>query len=273
MKMKASRKELARMIVFWFVLVSLVVSAFFSLINMIQAPVERIAGEPFQKIRGDYTLMLFQCLVACIIIFLPSLIEKRFKIAIPNYMHIVFVLFLYCSVYLGEVQDFYYTVPHWDSILHAFSGVMLGALGFSLVDLLNANKRVRLALSPFFEALFAFCFAVTLGTLWEIYEFAFDGVLGMNMQKFLLADGTPLIGRQALTDTMKDLIIDMAASLAVCIAGYIGLKARKKKYESLLRQGILPMENIEVPQMDGRQVNPDLSDPSDEPVIGVTREP
>ena len=71
-------------------------------------------------------------------------------------MMVLFALFLYCAIYLGEVRDFYYHVPHWDTILHTFSGAMLGALGFSVINFLNKTDRVPMNLSPVFVASFAF---------------------------------------------------------------------------------------------------------------------
>ena len=114
-------------------------------------------------------------------------------------------------------------------------GAMLGALGFSLVSLLNEDKRVPMEMSPFFIALFAFCFALACGVVWEIYEFTLDGIMQLNMQKYALQDGTLIVGRAALLDTMEDLIVDTLGALAVCVVGYISLKksrARKKKAEA-----------------------------------------
>ena len=100
--------------------------------------------------------------------------------------------------------------------------------------LLNKAKEIPVTLTPIFVAFFAFCFAVTLGALWEIYEFTFDGILGLNMQKFALEDGTQLIGRLALTDTMKDLIVDCIGAFVMSLIGYISLKYKKGWVENLL---------------------------------------
>ena len=80
--------------------------------------------------------------------------------------------------------------------------------------------------------MFALCFAVTVGVLWEIYEFSFDGLLGLNMQKFRLEDGTQLIGRAALQDTMKDLIVDVVGAATVVAWGYLHSKRNEKKAKS-----------------------------------------
>ncbi len=183
---------------------------------------------------SEYVLMLLQCLLGIFIMFLPGLIEKRLKLDIPNLMHILFVLFLFCAIYLGEVRSFYYVFRDWDVLLHAFSSGMLGAIGFSFITLLNRAERVPVNLSPAFVALFAFCFAVMLGMIWEIYEFTFDGLLGLNMQKFALEDGTLLVGHAALENTMKDLIVDTVGALIISVIGYISIKYKKGWVEKML---------------------------------------
>ena len=47
------------------------------------------------------------------------------------------------------------------------------------------------------------------------------------MQKFATQSGEQLIGRAALDDTMKDLIVDCIGALVISIAGYISLKYKK----------------------------------------------
>ena len=111
--------------------------------------------------------------------------------------------------------------------MHTCSGAMLGALGFSFVSLLNRQQQIPVQLTPVFVSLFAFCFAIALGVFWEIYEFSFDGLLGLNMQKFALEDGTLLIGRLAVKDTMKDLIVDALGAFVVSLIGFISLKYKK----------------------------------------------
>ncbi|SJZ42371.1 hypothetical protein [Anaerorhabdus furcosa] len=213
--------------IFIFVMASLIISTVFIGYKMIVAPATIEAGMEYARVKSDYTLMFFQCLLGIVAMVLPSIFEKRFKVIIPSYMLILYVIFLYCAIFLGEVRSYYYTVNHWDTILHTFSGGMLGALGFSFVSLLNQSEKVPMNLSPLFVAIFAFCFAITLGVIWEIYEFTFDGVLGLNMQKFMLEDGTQLIGRAALMDTMKDLIVDAAGALVVSVIGYVSMKTQK----------------------------------------------
>ena len=191
---------------------------------MVNAPSVINENDVYEKVKSDYALMLLQCISGIIVMFIPSAVERRLRIDIPNKMEVMYFIFLYCAIYLGEVRNFYYVIPYWDSILHAFSGAMLGALGFSFVSYFNDMEVLETHLSPFFVALFAFCFALAAGAVWEIYEFSVDSMFGTNMQKFILADGTVLIGQAALRDTMKDLIVDALSALAVTVIGYYSVK-------------------------------------------------
>ena len=215
------------------VFATLVISAVFVIVMLISAPIERDSsmGEDV-RIKSDYMLMLIQCILGIFALFLPGLLEHKINIIIPSRMMIAYALFLYAAIYLGEFRDFYYVIPHWDNILHGFSGGMLGSLGFSLIVLLNKTDRVHL--SPIFVALFALCFAVSIGVIWEIYEFTVDGILGLNMQKYALRDGTPLIGRDAVADIMHDLIIDTIGAGIISVLGYISLKYKKGWFENFI---------------------------------------
>ena len=221
-------------IIFVFVTVTLVASIIVISITMALAPTEPDPDRPNHRVKGDYVLMLAQCILGVIALMLPSILWKRIQLEIPSKMLILYALFLYCAIYLGEVRAFYYNVKNWDTILHTFSGAMLGALGFSFITFLNKTDRVPMNLSPVFVATFTFCFAVTLGVVWEIYEFTADGILHTNMQKFGLEDGTPFAGRLALMDTMKDLIVDTIGAAVMSVGGYISLKHKKGWVEKLL---------------------------------------
>lgn len=212
--------------VFLFVLASLIASCIYAIYGIVHAPETSVGPEP-QKLKSDYVLTLLQCILGIVVIFIPSILERRLHIAIPNFMFVLFVVFLYAAIFLGEVRSFYYRIPHWDLVLHGFSGLMLGALSFSVISLLNDAPGIRSHVSPAFVAVFAFTFALALGAVWEIYEFIVDGVFGLNMQKHSLRTGEPLVGRAALADTMYDLILDALGALAMSIVGYISLKHRK----------------------------------------------
>lgn len=201
-------------------LVSLILSLIFSVLRFITAPEEIPVGAPYRKIKSDYLLMITQCLLGLIVMMLPSFINKKWNLTIPGIMCVLYYVFLYCAVFLGEIFSFYYKIPYWDSLLHAMSGAMLGAFGFIIVDRLNSAPRIKLSMSPIFVSLFAFSFALAIGALWEIYEFSFDALFGLNMQKFREESGDILVGQAALADTMKDLIIDAIAAASVALFGF-----------------------------------------------------
>ena len=188
----------------------------------------------FERTKSDYVLMLLQCALGIVAIIGPNILQKRHNFIIPSKMMVLYTLFLYGAIFLGEVMAFYYNVPHWDTFLHGLSGAMLGALGYTVISVLNRSDSVPVNLSPLFVAFFTFCFAMTMGMIWEIYEFSVDSLFGTNMQKFAFEDGTGKIGQAALMDTMKDLIVDTIGALTMSIIGYISLKHKTGLVDKLI---------------------------------------
>lgn len=209
-------------------LVTLIASIVYSITQIVLSPSASTGVLIHQRLKSDYVLMLLQCSLGVIVMAVPSILARKWSIGIPNYMYVLYFLFLYCAIYLGEVRNFYYTIPHWDTILHCFSAGMLGFFGFILVDIFNSSEKVKIQLSPFFVSMFAFCFAVSIGALWEIYEYTFDGLLSLNMQKYALENGTLLIGRAALSDTMKDIIVDAVSAFTISCIGFYMLHRRQR---------------------------------------------
>jgi len=126
---------------------------------------ELLPNNPDGRVRSDYVLMLMQCIIGVVALWIPSFISKKFKLEVPNKMYYLYLFFLYGAIFLGEIRNFYYRYEYWDLILHTFSGAMIGFLGFSIVDMLNHdNENVKL--NAFFVAFFAFCFAMALGGIW-----------------------------------------------------------------------------------------------------------
>jgi hypothetical protein len=222
--------------IFALVLLMLTISIAYAVYMFFNSP-SGIAQNEYERVKSDYVLMILQCVVGSIIIFLPSKVEHIFHVDIPDLMEIIYFIFLFCAIYLGEVRNFYYRIPYWDLILHCFSAAMLGTVGFMIVNILNSSDRINIQLSPFFVALFAFSFAISCGTIWEVYEFAADGVLQTNMQKFITSNGTVLVGRGAIVDTMEDIIVDVLGALAITMIGYFDL--RKKHIQPEMKQKML----------------------------------
>ena len=181
--------------------------------------------------------------------FFPIYIEKVGNVDIPNFMEIIFVVFCLCHFILGEISEFYVYVPHWDSILHTISGSMFAILAFSLIGLLNDSKKV--SLSPIFVALFALCFSMAVGGVWEIIEFGVDCIFGTNMQRFdNSVTRDPLMGQNALMDTMKDLIVNAIGAIFFSIFGYFGITSKKKEnYEKQTFEG---RAYFSAPEIDGK---------------------
>lgn len=225
-------------ILYYFVLSTLVLSIIFIGIRIIYAPT--YSDSEAIRTKSSYSLMFVQCILGVIALHLPDIFMRRFSRKVPSLMVVMYIIFLYAAIFLGEVRSFYYNIPNWDTILHTFSGGMLGALGFSIVTLLNKTEKIPMNLSPFFVSLFAFSFAITIGVFWEFYEFSFDGLLGLNMQKFMLEDGTQLIGRAALADTMEDLFVDALGAFIISLLGYLsirykGILVEKLHFEKIIK--------------------------------------
>ena len=214
-------------ILYGFVLTSFILPIIYLTIRLIIGQEGDTLASSYRS-RADYALMLLECMLGIFVIHVPSLLAKKLRFVFPPFLYSLYIVFLYCAIFLGEVRSFYYAVPYWDNILHCMSSVMSGIFGFMMISILNRGRGATTRLSPVFTALFAFCFSVMVGAVWEIYEFSFDSILGLNMQKARLEDGTPLIGNAALTDTMKDLIIDALAALAVAVVGLVN-NLRKSK--------------------------------------------
>lgn len=215
--------------------ISLATAVVYTAIRLGFAPKEIAPGEPYEKTRSDYLLMLTQCLMGLVVMALPARAARRWKLPVPDMLYTQYYMFLYCAIFLGEVFDFYYLIPFWDTLLHSFSAVMLSLLGITIVDVLNRSGRISVALSPAFTAVFAFCFALALGAMWEMYEYAFDALLGLNMQKFRTAEGVMLVGREALEDTMEDLIWDGGSALCTALV-WFGLNRRKAEGRSVTKE-------------------------------------
>lgn len=227
MKNKNKKPRNYRKIIGIYVFVSLVLAIIGIIVMMIIAPSEYLPNDPNGHIKSDYVLMLAQCILGIVILLLPGAIERKIRLEIPSNMMIAYTLFIYAAIFLGEVRSFYYRVPHFDTLLHTFSGGMIATLGFSFISVLNSSDKIPVTLSPLFVACFTFCFALALGSIWEIYEFLVDGALNTNMQKFALEGGKDLVGRLALMDTMKDIIVDAIGALIISVIGYISLKYKK----------------------------------------------
>ncbi len=204
----------------------------------------------------------FTCIMALGLFLIPSFLEDHFKIEIPTLFQMAIYVFIFSTSILGEVDAFYTKIPAWDSILHTINGFLAAAVGFSLVDLLNRHSD-RVNLSPFYLAVTAFCFSMTIGVLWEFFECSCDLFLGTDMQKdFIIqtihsvtldptasqkvitvknitdtlihtADGQSVTIQGGyldigLLDTMKDLFVNFIGAVVFSVIGYFYVSGREK---------------------------------------------
>lgn len=165
-----------------------------------------IAGVLIGALVEGQWLVAFTAAAVLALTFLPALIERQFELQLPVEFTVVTCLFLYAAFGLGEVGRFYHRFWWWDLLLHSFSAVVLGLIGFLLVYSLHQTQRV--ILPPLYFALTAFGFAVTAGTLWELFEFGMDWGFGFTMQK------------SGLVDTMTDLMVDVIGAAVAAWTGY-----------------------------------------------------
>lgn len=148
-----------------------------------------------------FTILIFLLIMA------PSVIKKKYHVFIPFELDLAIGVFIFLTLSLGWLNDFYGKFSFWDSALHFQSGFLLGVGGFILVFLLNEQKKT-LNLSPGFVSFFAVCFSLAVAVFWEIFEYACDFWLGSN----LMESGLP--------DTMGDLIVNAVGAIIVAILGY-----------------------------------------------------
>ncbi len=200
-----------------------------------------------------------------VLLYVPSWVQVRLRIELPPPLEITILCFIFAAEILGEVNAFYVNVPHWDTMLHTINGFLAAAVGFSLVLLLNDNEKLTFDLSPFFLAMVAFCFSMTIGVLWEFFEFGMDWFFHTDMQRDtvinaiysasldptrtnkvvavkeihdVVINGENLgLGGYldiGLIDTMKDLLVNFVGAVVFSVAGYFYARSKGKKRAAAL---------------------------------------
>ena len=141
-----------------------------------------LAAMVYSAVQGEYE-NVFICILVLFLFLLPSLLQKGLGIAFPSGFQILILVHIFACEILGELACYYVRFPHWDTVTHTVWGFLCAAIGYSLVDILNREDSTHFHLSPAFLAIVAFCFSMTIGVLWEFFEFSMDRLLGMDMQK------------------------------------------------------------------------------------------
>ncbi|MGN1002173.1 MAG: hypothetical protein ACI4PC_05330 [Oscillospiraceae bacterium] len=201
----------------------------------------------------------FICLLVLVLFLVPAFLQENFDVRFPTTLEIIILLFVFAAEMLGELSSFYVHFKYWDTLLHTTWGFLCAAVGFSLVEILNREKRIQFELSPAFLALVAFCFSMTIGVIWEFFEFGMDYLFHMDMQKdtvihaFASTSLDPTLSNIAvrvdnitdvavngeslglggyldigLYDTMEDLFVNFVGALVFSIIGFFNAKSKGK---------------------------------------------
>lgn len=199
---------------------------------------------------------VFLCVLTLILFMIPSFVNHQLHIEMPTTLEVIIILFIFSAEILGEIQEYYLIFDRWDTMLHTMNGFLMAAIGFSLIDILNQNENFSMSLSPAFVAIFAFCFSMTIGVLWEFFEFAADMLVKTDMQKdtiistissvvlnpegrnvavtvpieSVVVNGKEWVGYIdiGLIDTMMDLFVNFIGALVFSIIGLFYIKGRGK---------------------------------------------
>lgn len=211
---------------------------------------------------------VFLCVLTLVLLIMPSFIQVRLKIELPTALEIIILFFIFAAEILGEIQSYYIRFAFWDTVLHTINGFLAAAIGFALVDILNRSKKISFQLSPAYMAVVAFCFSMTIGVVWEFFEFGMDMLLGLDMQKdtivhsihSVMLDPTNSnipVGIEGITDaavngqslglggyldiglidTMKDLLVNFAGAVVFSVIGFFYVKSRGK---GKVAKGLIP---------------------------------
>ena len=206
---------------------------------------------------------VFLCVLTLLLFMMPSLMERKLDIALPNTLEIIILLFIYAAEIMGEIGAYYVNYPYWDTVLHTLNGFLCAAIGFSLLDILNRHSEVRFHLSPLYLAIVAFCFSMTVGVIWEFFECTMDQLFFLDMQKDTVVStigsvmldptgGNKITAIRGITDvivvaggkeiplglggyldiglidTMKDLMVNFLGAVVFSIIGYFYVKEKGK---------------------------------------------
>ncbi len=236
--------------------------AAFTVYIILRALVILIAAVAF--LRGDYQ-NFFLCILSLILFLLPAFVSKNFGIRLPETLQIIVLFFIFASQILGEISGFYVKISIWDSLLHGTTGFLAAAIGFALIDILNRTEKIKFRISPIYMAVVAFCFSMTVGVVWEFFEFSMDWFFRLDMQKdhiiqtisSVSLNDTPLnevvqienitkvlvetnngtlydlsaLGINGyldigIVDTMKDLFVNMIGAFVFSVIGFFYIKQR-----------------------------------------------
>ncbi len=227
----------------------------------------------YSFINADYN-NVFMCILTLILFLIPTIVDRKFNIKLPTVLESLIILFIFAAEIMGEIGEYYLRVPYWDSVLHTLNGFIMAAIGFSMIDILNNSPKLHFNMSPIFVAFVSFCFSMTIGVLWEFFEYGMDIITITDMQKDLIVQGissvtlNPEIVNESiiisdisktiiegningvttqtvinggyldigLYDTMNDLIVNCIGALFFSASGILYIKGRSHFAKSFIPQ-------------------------------------
>lgn len=159
-------------------------------------------------------------IVSIILPFIVTIIANKKNIVLPSSFQLISVIFILLALYFGEHMKFYDKFWWWDLLLHAIFGSYAVIVALHLIQgIIIKKKEVTKKRFITFTVIFAFCFSITLGTLWEVFEFLGDYFFKTNMVK------------GGLEDTASDLIVKIIAAFITSIICYFrNLKKEKSSF-------------------------------------------
>ena len=222
-------------------------------------------------LRRDF-FPVFLCVLTLALFNIPRIVDKKLNLKLPSVLEAIVLIFIFCAEILGEIGSFYTVLPWWDTLLHTVNGFLMAAIGFAMIDLLNDSPRFHFNLSPIFVAFVAFCFSMTVGVVWEFFEFGMDQMVKTDMQKDRVIESVSSVKLNpsglndpirleeitetvisygegetytvegglldvGIIDTMKDLIVNCIGAILFSIVGFFYLHGRN---QSRLAEQLIP---------------------------------
>lgn len=220
----------------------------------------RAVGMEIREHKSSFAVYVVLRMLTLLLLLAPAFIQVQFRIELPSVLEVIVLVFVFSAEILGEISSFYEIFPFWDTVLHTMNGFLAAAIGFSLVDLLNRSDRVKFELSPLYLAIVSFCFSMTIGVIWEFFEFGMDQLFGFDMQKDAIVHSISSVmldpthtnhairinditqvtvnGQDlglggyldiGLIDTMEDLVVNFIGAVVFSVFGFLYVKNRGKK--------------------------------------------
>ena len=223
-----------------------------------------------QFMLGNYESVML-CVLTLLLFVVPMVVQVRLNVDFPQVLEVIILLFIYAAEILGEVNSYYTAIPYWDIMLHTLNGFLCGAIGFSLAICLDKDEKVFFRMSPLLIVIVSFSFSMTIGVLWEFFEYAADHILLLDMQKDTVVhtvssvlmnpmkvqrpwimrnitemsiNGTEMgVGGYValgLIDTMEDLFVNFIGALTFSIIGWLALHGKRRERMIAMGLAVVP---------------------------------